>query len=152
MRGYVKIFEISLESNQFFPVWKIYILLYTGTSRDSSFSLHWKSDESIKHYSLKCCLPSTDAIGRQQKIHACVWRFKVASCKCTSLKSTRFSQKKNKAGHFSNRVVYPYEETGFYSQAQSGGTLISARDLNSGNWLLPSFKNSKFFNGSVYNT
>ena len=55
--------------------------------------------------SLKCCLPSTDAIDRQEKIHACVGWFKVASCKRASLKSTRFSQK-NRIGYFSNRVVY----------------------------------------------
>ena len=30
--------------------------------------------------SLNCCLPSTDAIDRWEKIHACVWRFKVTSC------------------------------------------------------------------------
>ena len=32
--------------------------------------------------SLKCCLPSTDTINRQEKIHVCIWRFKVTSCKC----------------------------------------------------------------------
>ena len=52
--------------------------------------------------SLKCCLPSTDAMYRQEKIHACVWRFKVASNKCALLKSTRFSQKK-KVRYLSNR-------------------------------------------------
>ena len=31
--------------------------------------------------SLKCCLPSTDVIDRWEKIHACIWRFKVVSCK-----------------------------------------------------------------------
>ena len=30
--------------------------------------------------SLKCCLPSSDAIDRREKIHACVYGFKVASC------------------------------------------------------------------------
>ena len=44
--------------------------------------------------SLKCSLPLTDTIDRQEKIHSCIWRFKVASCKCTSLKSTRVLQKK----------------------------------------------------------
>ena len=44
--------------------------------------------------SLKCCLLSTGAIDRREKIHACIWRFKVASCKRGSLKSIRFSQKK----------------------------------------------------------
>ena len=41
--------------------------------------------------SLKCCLPSTD---RRERIHVCIWRVKVASCKCVSLKSIKFSQKK----------------------------------------------------------
>ena len=50
--------------------------------------------------SLKSCLSSTDAIDRQEKIHACVWRFKVTSCECTSLKSPRFSQKKKKVYTF----------------------------------------------------
>jgi hypothetical protein len=48
---------------------------------------------ALNSSSLKCFLPSTDAIDRRGKIHACVWRFKVASCKHASLKSTRFSQK-----------------------------------------------------------
>ena len=43
--------------------------------------------------SLKCYLPSTDTINRRGKIYICVWRFKVASCKCASFKSTRFLQK-----------------------------------------------------------
>ena len=38
--------------------------------------------------------PSTHAIDRQEKIHACVWRLKIASCKHASLKSTWFLQKK----------------------------------------------------------
>ena len=44
--------------------------------------------------SLKCCLPSTDAVDRRKKIHSCVWRFTVASCKHASFKSIRFYQKK----------------------------------------------------------
>ena len=44
--------------------------------------------------SLKCCLPSTDAIDRREKIHECVWRSKFASRKRTSLISIRFPQKK----------------------------------------------------------
>ena len=59
---------------------------------------------------LKCCLPWTDAIDIQEKIHTCIWRFKVASCKRTSLKSTRFSQNKNKVRNFSNRIVYSRQE------------------------------------------
>ena len=54
----------------------------------------------------KCCLPSTDAMDKREKNHACLWGFKVASCKHASLKSTRFSQKKKRVGYFYNRVVY----------------------------------------------
>jgi hypothetical protein len=43
--------------------------------------------------SLKCCLSSTGAINRPEKIHASVWSFKVSSCKRASLKSSRFSKK-----------------------------------------------------------
>ena len=69
-----------------------------------SFYLQWKSDKSIKHSSLKCCLPLTDAIDRWEKIHACIWRFKVASCKCPLLKSIRVGlSDKKKVGYFSNR-------------------------------------------------
>ena len=50
--------------------------------------------KTLNAISLKCCFPSTDAIDRQEKMHTCVWRFKVTSCKCVSLKSTRFSQTK----------------------------------------------------------
>ena len=39
-----------------------------------------------------------------KKDHVSVWRFKVASCKRASLKSTRVSQN-NKVGYFSNRVA-----------------------------------------------
>ena len=66
----------------------------TGTTRNPSFSLQWKSERALNTTSLKCYLTSTDAINMWEKIHACVWRFKVASCKRTSLKSTRLSQKK----------------------------------------------------------
>ena len=55
-----------------------------------SFSLQWKSD-------------------KREKVHACAWRFKVASCKRASLKSTRFLKK---VGYFSNRVVYNYQQWG----------------------------------------
>ena len=51
--------------------------------------------------SLKRCLISIDAIDRREKIHTCVWRrFKVASFKCVSLKSTSFSQKAIRSDNF----------------------------------------------------
>ena len=58
---------------------------------------------------LKYCLPSTDAIDRQKNIHACIWRFKVASCKLASLKSSRISQKKISSDTFlTDLVSRPY--------------------------------------------
>ena len=50
---------------------------------------------ALKTTSLKWSLPSTNTTDRQEKIYTCVWRFKVTSCKCTSLKSTRFLQKRS---------------------------------------------------------
>ena len=46
--------------------------------------------------SLKCCLPSTDAIHRREKIGSI--RIKVQGC--ASFKSIRFSRKKEKARYF----------------------------------------------------
>ena len=54
--------------------------------------------------SLKCCLPSIDAIDRREKIHTWIWRLKVTSCKRATLKSSRFLQT-NKVGYFFNRVL-----------------------------------------------
>ena len=48
---------------------------------------------ALNNTSLKCCLPSTDAIDRREKIHAFVWRFNVALWKRASMKSTKLSQK-----------------------------------------------------------
>ena len=45
--------------------------------------------KALNTTSHKCCLPSTDA----NNAIACVWRFKVVSCKRASLKSTRFYKK-----------------------------------------------------------
>ena len=59
---------------------------------------------ALNTISLKCCLTSIDAVDMREKIHTCIWRFKVISCKFDSLKSTRFLQ--NNVGHFSNRLVY----------------------------------------------
>ena len=44
--------------------------------------------------SLKCTCHQLTLLRGGEKIHACVWRFKVASCKRASLKFTRFSRKK----------------------------------------------------------
>ena len=59
------------------------------------FSNNENRARTLSTTSLKCCLPSTDAINRREIIHAFVWRFKVPSCKCASLQSMRFSQKKS---------------------------------------------------------
>ena len=60
--------------------------------------------------SLKCSLPSTDAIDRREKIHACVWSFKVASCKRAPLQSTRCS--KNKVQYFLAGYMALYQWNG----------------------------------------
>ena len=66
-----------------------------------SFSLQWNPTRALNPTSLKCCLASTDPIPRREKIHACIWRFKITSGKCASLKSTRFLQKKKRVGYCS---------------------------------------------------
>ena len=59
-----------------------------------SFSLLWKSNESTKDNLTQMLLAIKWHYWQGgKKIHACVWRFKVASCKRASLKSTRFSKK-----------------------------------------------------------
>ena len=59
--------------------------------------------------SLNCYLSSTDAIDRRETIHLCVWRFKVASCKRASFKSTRCS-KKNKSGYLTEYTCSSFVE------------------------------------------
>ena len=51
---------------------------------------------------LKYPLPLTDAIDRQEKIHICIWRFKVISCKPFIEIHQVFADKK--VWYFSNRV------------------------------------------------
>ena len=60
------------------------------------FAYNESPTRALNTTSLKCCLPSTDVIDRQEKIHTCVWGFKIASCKSASSKSTRFSKKKSR--------------------------------------------------------
>ena len=74
------------------------------TKSSRYFPYNENPTRALNAISLKCCLPSTDVIESREKIHICVWRFKVASFKRDSLKSTRFSQQK-KVGYFCNRVV-----------------------------------------------
>ena len=70
--------------------------LVYGYNPESKLFCHFPYNENPKsnrHYSLIYCLPLTDTIDRRKKMHVCIWRFKVASCKCASLKYTRFSLK-----------------------------------------------------------
>ena len=60
------------------------------------FSNNKNPTRALNTTSLKCLLPTTDAIDSREKVHACVWRCKIASCKRSSLKSTRFSQTKGR--------------------------------------------------------
>ena len=72
-----------------------------------SFSLQLKNPtRALTTTTLKCCLPSTDAIERREKIHTCLWGFKVASYKAASLNSIRFSRKQMRTDTFFNRIVY----------------------------------------------
>ena len=60
-----------------------------------------------------------------KKIHTCVWRFKAASYKRASLKSTTLSEKK--VGYFSNREIYMNWEVKF--QRNTGYVEIRAVSL-----------------------
>ena len=118
--------ELSLNSNWHnFLTWLIWIDNEQNSIRNNYESWVYGYDPETKLFSNfpynenpvraqntshKWCLPSTVAINRQEKIYACVWRFKVTMCKHASLKSTRFSQK-DKVGYFSNWVVYIIKET-----------------------------------------
>ena len=75
---------------------------YPETKPFRHFPYNENSTRALIITSLKCCLSSTDAINKREKIHACVWGFEVASCKRVSLKSTGFSQK-NKVWYFCNK-------------------------------------------------
>ena len=77
----------------------------TGMTWNPSFSLQWKSDESTKHYLIQILFAVNWHYWQWEKIQSWEWWFKVTSCKRASLKSSRFSQKQNKVGYFSNRVV-----------------------------------------------
>ena len=73
-------------------------------SSRSFIFLTTKIRHALNTTSLKCYLLSTDAIDRWEKNHVYVWRFKGASCKRASLKSTRFLQKQSSDTFI--RVVY----------------------------------------------
>ena len=65
-----------------------------GNKSFRHFAYNENPTRALNTTSLKCCLPSTDAIDRREKIHACVLMFKVVSCTRASLKSINYSQKK----------------------------------------------------------
>ena len=66
------------------------------SNRPRTTKIRWE------HYLTQMLLAINWHYWQAGKIHACVWRFKIASCKRASLKSTRFSQN-NKFGYFFNR-------------------------------------------------
>ena len=76
------------------------LLDFPGTKSFQHFPYTENLTRALNTTSLKYCLPSTESIDRWKKIHAYIWRFKVALCKHTSLKSTRVLQKM--VGYFSN--------------------------------------------------
>ena len=77
-------------------------------SSHSAISLQWKFHESITPF--KCCLPSTDAIDRWEKIHICEWRFKVASSVLQW--NPPCFRKKKMSGNFLTDLVCTYKQTG----------------------------------------
>ena len=81
-----------------------FIMFWEGPIRVRPGTRNYPYNENLTRAlnttSLKCCLPSPDTIDRREKIHTCVWRFKVTSCKRASLKSTRFSQKEIRSDNF----------------------------------------------------
>ena len=76
-----------------FYEWLWYMFCVYGYGPEPHLPYNEIPTRPLNTTSLKCCLPSADAIDRREKYHACVWRFKVVSCKRALLKSTRFSQK-----------------------------------------------------------
>ena len=86
-----------------------------GTKSFWNFPYNENPTRALNIISLKCCLPSTDAIDSREKTHACVWRFKVVSWIRASLKSTRFSHKK--VGYFSNRLHRNFININIFSQS-----------------------------------
>ena len=75
-----------------------------GVQHVLGVQVQWKSDKSTKHYLTQMLLVINWRYWQAGKIHARVWRLKVASCKLASLKFAKFSQKK--VGYFSSRVVF----------------------------------------------
>ena len=85
-------------------LWNIYFCARYSHNLKSGLGLEW-GPPSTKHYLTQMLLAINWCYWQAgKKIHACVWRYKVASCKRASLKFSRFSKKK--AGWFSNRIVY----------------------------------------------
>ena len=84
--------------------WTTGVWFFAKQKKDESSALlqsfhHFPHNENptraLNTTSLKCCLPSTDAIDRREKICVFIWWIIIALCKRTSLKSTRFSQTKS---------------------------------------------------------
>ena len=97
------LFRLFWGSPGFLLSWYGSLRLLAIPTRSSDTFLRMKNlTSALNNISLKCYLPLTDAIDRREKIHAYIWRLKVALCKHSSLKSTKFLQKK-KVRYFSNR-------------------------------------------------
>ena len=73
--------------------------LSAGNDMFRHFPCNENPTRALNTTSLKCCLPSTDAIDWREKVHVYVWKFKVAYCYRAS-KSTRLSQKQIRSDTF----------------------------------------------------
>ena len=84
----------------------------TDTTRNPSLSWQCKSDESTKHYSLNCCLPSTDAIDRWEKFTYAYEGTRSPHASTLHWNPLGFCKKKKiKVKHFSNRLVHIWKCT-----------------------------------------
>ena len=70
-------------------------------------AVQWKSDESTKHYLTPMLLAINWRCWQAGKIHACVWRFKIALVQARFIEIHQVFAKQ-KVGYFSSRVVLYY--------------------------------------------
>ena len=93
---------------------------------------------ALNTISFKCSLPSTDTIDKQEKIHVCIWRFKVASCKHALLESTRFPQKQKKSDTFLSNVYIHSSIKHVLGNGTTHHFLLQDRTSMLGTWDLAS--------------
>jgi hypothetical protein len=55
-----------------FPALQVFLFFFSPCPKVRYFSNNENPTRALNTTSLKCCLPSTDAIDRREKIHACI--------------------------------------------------------------------------------